>query len=68
VTGEPSPVRGGGEIPRDLRDQGRRRVARLLGHNRERVSNCYLGQSVVMRSKPPKSSDPPAVQDGSHCE
>ena len=51
VTGVPSPVRGGGEIARDLRKQGRHTVARLLGHNRARVTNCYLGQSVVMRSK-----------------
>ncbi len=51
--GGQSPVRGGKVRPPG-NDLARRRVARALGHNRSRASASYLGQSVVMRSKPQK--------------
>jgi integrase len=47
----PSPVRGGTGIARALDREARQRVARVLGHNRIQVTNCYLGSSAVMRSK-----------------
>jgi integrase len=59
VTGECSPVRGGaGDGPMD--HEARDAVSSLLGHGRRAVSNAYLGQSVVMRSKPQKG--PPDVE------
>jgi hypothetical protein len=64
--GGPSPVRGGTACPHGNKP-ARKRVSRVLGHNRERASTAYLGSSVAMRSKPSESSDPPAEQDGSHC-
>jgi len=51
-TGVPSPVRGGLVPPPDDAE-ARQRTARLLGHNRARVTSCYLGKSVVMRTKAP---------------
>jgi hypothetical protein len=59
LAGETSPVRGGtgnGEADR----AARLAVAAELGHSRRAVTNCYLGQSAVMRSKGPKPSDSPA--------
>lgn len=56
--GGPSPVRGADARPE--RDEiARQRAARALGHNRLKVTSCYLGQSAVMSSKgrnvpPPK--------------
>jgi hypothetical protein len=58
-SGGPSPVRGAADKP-PLDEHARNRAARLLGHNRLQVTNCYLGQSVVMRSKPSEPSDPAA--------
>jgi integrase len=58
--GGPSPVRGGTSRPEGNKP-ARTRVSRVLGHNRERASTGYLGQSAVMRSKGRKPSDPPAT-------
>lgn len=40
--GVPSPVRGG-EVPPEVMADAGYRVARLLGHARERASRCYIG-------------------------
>jgi integrase len=48
-SGGPSPVRGGDERP-PLDEEARNRAAHLLGHSRMQVTNCYLGQTAVMRS------------------
>jgi len=40
--GHPSPVRGA-EAGAEWDDQARERATRVLGHNRLRVTNCYLG-------------------------
>ena len=53
LTGTPSTVRGGTGVPRDVNAEARLKVARLLGHNRTRVTSCYLGKSVVMRTRAP---------------
>jgi len=45
-TGTPSPVRGGAAAPLDDAE-ARLRTARRLGHNRARVSSCYIGTSVA---------------------
>lgn len=58
LTGEPSPVRGGGAVPRELRDHGRKRVARVLGHNRPRVTSCYLGSQRHTAAQPPTDQEP----------
>jgi hypothetical protein len=67
LTGEPPPVRGGALVPPDIDRAARLRVAALAGHGRAKASSAYLGQSVVMRSKRSKRTDPPAEQDDSHC-
>ena len=56
--GGPSPVRGGTSRPEGNKP-ARKRVSRVLGHNRERASTGYLGSSAVMRSKTLKPSEPP---------
>ena len=64
VSGFLSPVRGGGPVPPDVDRAARLHVAALAGHGRAKASSAYLGQPVVMRSKPHKG--PPAAQpDGS---
>ena len=45
LTGMDSTVRGGAGVPRNVNDAARRKVAHLLGHNRPRVTDCYLGKS-----------------------
>jgi hypothetical protein len=45
LTGFQSTVRGGADVPSEVNDGARRKVARLLGHNRTRVARCYLGPS-----------------------
>lgn len=56
--GLPSPVRGGAALQGSVSRDVRRRVSRLLGHNRPAVASCYLGQSVVMRSSASNGTDP----------
>jgi site-specific recombinase XerC len=59
-TGSPSPVRGGTSRP-EGNGPIRQRLARALGHNRERASTSYLGSSAVMRSearKAPSAEEP----------
>ena len=65
VSGEASPVQGGGPVPPALDRTARQAVAHLAGHARVRAAGAYLGQSAVMRSKcreapPPKEPDAPA--------
>jgi site-specific recombinase XerC len=67
ITSEASPVQGGGPVAPELDRAARQVVSNLAGHARSRASAAYLGQSVVMRSKPPERSDPPVEPDGSHC-
>lgn len=52
--GGPSPVRGANKRP-PLDEEGRRKAARLLGHNRLQVTNSYLG-SAAARARPPRES------------
>lgn len=59
ASGYPSPVRGGAS-PSPQDKPARQSTARLLGHNRPQVVSCYLGRSVVMRSKVCKG--PPAEE------
>jgi site-specific recombinase XerC len=55
--GTPSPVRGGESTGQS--NQARQRGARVLGHNREQVTSCYLGSSAVMRTRGLKPTEPP---------
>ena len=69
VTGEASPVRGGGAVSPALDRVARHAVAQLAGHSRLRAAGAYLGQSVVMRGKPsadpePKTPLPKPNEDG----
>lgn len=64
MTGVPPPIRGGGSVPPELDRTARLAVSQLAGHARMRASGAYLGQSVVMRSKPQKVP-PDAEPDGS---
>lgn len=43
LTGQPAPVRGGGDIPRELDRQARQEVAEMAGHSRKRAASAYLG-------------------------
>jgi hypothetical protein len=67
MTGAAPPVRGGDLLPPEVDRAARQAVSLLAGHARTRASGAYLGQSVVMRSKPSERSNPPAEQDGSNC-
>ncbi len=51
ITGEASPVRGGGSVAPESDRVAREAVSQLAGHARIRASAAYLGQSVVMRRK-----------------
>ena len=44
----PSPVRGG-LVGSALDEAARQRTARLLGHNRLQISNCYLGSDAALQ-------------------
>ena len=63
ITGEPSPVRGGRPVDAELNRAARASVSNLAGHSRVRAAGAYLGQSVVMRSKP-QERPPDAEPDG----
>jgi hypothetical protein len=54
--GGPSPVRGGTERPHGNKP-ARKRVSRVLGHNRERASTAYLGSDAGL---PEAANDPAA--------
>lgn len=60
VAGVPSPVRGGVAPDRATDLAARQAVAKLLGHNRPPVTNCYLGAPVVATAGP--SAAPPSPQ------
>jgi integrase len=53
VTGEASPVQGGGAVAPELNRVARETVSQLAGHARIRAAAAYLGQSVVMRTRAP---------------
>lgn len=61
-TGSPPPAAGGQRVPRDADNAARQRVSALLGHGRPQITNAYLGQSAVMRSK--RREPPPAGESG----
>ena len=64
------PARGGGDVPPDLDAAARLSAARLAGHNRTRAAGAYLGQSVIMRSKPqmrPPGAEPDGSQQQNHA-
>jgi hypothetical protein len=44
LTGEPSPVRGGGPVDPDIDRAARLKIAEKLGHSREEISTNYLGR------------------------
>jgi len=54
--GGPSPVRGGTVLPPG-NEQARKRISRVLGHNRGRASSCYLGSDAGI---PDTANDPVA--------
>ena len=54
--GGPSPVRGGTSRPEGNKP-ARKRVSRVLGHNRERASTGYLGSDAGL----PKAANDPAA-------
>jgi integrase len=63
LSGEPSPVRGGAGAG-DADGAARMAVSSELGHGRIEITDAYLGQSAVMRSKgrnapPPKEPGDP---------
>ncbi len=58
ATGHPPPVAGGPAVPGAVDVAARSGVSALLGHGRIQITNAYLSQSAVMRSKRSKSSDP----------
>lgn len=63
LAGEPSPVRGGAGVG-DADGAARMAVSSELGHGRIAITDAYLGQSAVMRSKgrnapPPKEPGDP---------
>lgn len=60
LAGEPSPVRGGAGAG-DADGAARMAVSSELGHGRIAISDAYLGQSALMRSKCRKPSVPPAT-------
>jgi site-specific recombinase XerC len=51
ISGQPSPVRGGGHVPKELDRIARRAVAERAGHARLRASAPYIGSA---RSSPVK--------------
>jgi integrase len=61
VTGLRPPVEGGAAPDKATDVAARLDVSMKLGHGRPDISNAYLGQSAVMRSKGRKPSDPPAA-------
>ena len=56
LTGEPSPVRGGGPVDPELDARARLAVARLAGHARPRAAGAYLGPSIAKRNKAQRSA------------
>jgi site-specific recombinase XerC len=60
ITGQPSVVRGGGQVPPELDLAARLATSAAAGHARHRAASAYLGSSAVMRSKDPRQNDPPA--------
>lgn len=50
-TGEPSPVRGGNSIEREVDRAARLNIARELGHSREQITTSYVG-AVLRRTHP----------------
>lgn len=61
ITGEASPVQGGGSVTPDLDRVAREAVSHLAGHARIRASAAYCGNPVVTRSKAPNR--PPGSND-----
>ena len=51
LTGDMSPVRGGGPLPVEVDRAARKQIAQLAGHARTRAAGAYCGPSVVMRGK-----------------
>lgn len=50
VTGQPSPVRGGQTVNREIDRRARLSVAKELGHSRENISSAYCG--AITRKSP----------------
>lgn len=58
LTGSLPPVAGGQGVAPSADSAARQHVSALLGHGRPQITNAYLGQSAVMRSKAPAGSTP----------
>ena len=66
-TGAPSPVRGGAVPPANDK-RARQRAARLLGHNRPRVTSCYLGSPGSAALSPRQLPASPGDKSVPQCE
>lgn len=59
LTGQPPPIRGGGQgLSLEEERAARLAISLLAGHNRRRASAAYLGQSAAMRGKGRKAPPP----------
>jgi site-specific recombinase XerC len=58
LSGHPSPVRGGGPVPKDVDQAARLAVAARAGHARMRSAGAYLAQPIVMRGKASSQGNP----------
>jgi site-specific recombinase XerC len=57
ISGKPSPVRGGGEVNKELNEMARYRVSELAGHSRINVTSAYFGSNRRMKILKPATSD-----------
>ena len=55
ITGEPSPVRGGGPVAAEMDRAARTKVSNLAGHARVRAAGAYIGS----RARQPRSNNSP---------
>ena len=65
-TGELPPVAGGLHVTADADSAARQHVSALLGHGRPQITNAYLGQSAVTRSKPQAGSPAELLVPSAH--
>lgn len=65
MTGVAPPIAGGPPADPDIDHRARVEISNRLGHGRTQITNVYLGQSPVMRSKARKA--PPAGEPDGAC-